>query len=111
MDDLYCKLFIDSKLSYSEIFNYLVFYLNGTSNHITIINSSWCEICLKFNDYYSDKEYNNAPKDFVFWPYYLEIYNNFSESRVYIQNIRKLIEALHEICNGVVASCDFEELL
>ena len=110
MDQLYCKLFINTKIKYDGIFNKLLDFLNGVSTHVTIINCDWCEVCLKHNDYYSEMEYINNENDFVFWPYYLEIYNNF-DSEAYVNNIKKLITYINSFSDGVIASCDFENLL
>lgn len=90
MDELYCKIFIDTAFDRSELLNKLQGFLNGVASPFGYINTEWCEACLKNNSYYSEKEYCGNREDFVIWPYYLEIYNdNRYEPSAYIQNIKK----------------------
>ena len=112
MDELYCKIFIDTAHSRSELFNKLQGFLNGAASSFGYINTEWCEACLRNNSYYSEKEYCSYREDFVIWPYYLEIYNDDrSEPSAYIQNIKNLIAYLKNFCKGVAAACDFENSL
>lgn len=110
--DSYCKIYLYSNLNYDSIFNKILIYIKGEKNAIDYITSDWCEACLKKNKEYSEEYYLKHKEDFIYWNYYLDIEASENISNlIYIEKVRKLLIYLKTICVGVVASCDFEELL
>lgn len=111
-DDMFCEIFLDSPLSYSELFSNLFNYMGGVSKYEGEIKCGWCEVSLRHNGYYDAEEYEKNPKDFIFWRYSVEIYKKIGlPKRKGIEQVKKLTENLRSYCNGVVAACDFEDLL
>ena len=93
MSDLFCKIFLNTNMEYSELFEIIMLYINGKKEARTYIESSWCEMSIQKN-----KEYNSLENcmDFVFWKFYMnELYN--------------LVSFLKKRFNYVVVSCDFED--
>lgn len=112
--DTFCKIYIYSNLDYDSIFNKILMYIKGKKNAIDYITTDWCEACLKKNKEYSREYYLANKEDFVYWNYYLDIEtpeNIEMTDSTYIEKVRDLLTYLKEFCDGVVASCDFEEFL
>ncbi len=112
--DSFCKIYIFSNLDYDNLFNLILKRVNGKKEAISCIRSDWCEACLKKNKEYSEEYYLSNKEDFIYWNYYLDIEASENAGIAdfsYIKKIRELIICLRDFCDGVVASCDFEEFL
>ncbi len=110
--ETYCKMYIDTEITYNELYKRLLTYLSGTKQGVSTIISSWCSISVKYNSYHNQDSYLNDKSDFVYWTYYLDMEPNVDIAVIeYIDKIKELILYLNSFCKGVIPSCDFEELL
>ncbi len=105
MIDLYCKIFIDTKTEYPEIFEKILHQVSGRKQGFSDIESAWCSIRVKQNE-----EYLRDSADFLFWKYYLDIEPNINKTD-YIRNLKEFVKFLKENFSDAVPACDFEELL
>lgn len=110
-DDLYCKVFLDTNLSYEELFSIVMNYTGGNKVAFTDINTDWCEISIRKNKEYSVTQYSRDVDDFIYWKYYLDVEPMESEENTYIKKLSDLLKYLKGYCRGVIAACDFEEEL
>lgn len=110
MQDLYCKVYIDTDDSFTDLFERVLSYTKGEKDAITYINSEWCEISVRRNREFDQNNSRMDVSDFVFWKFFLDIEpaNNIGET-VYIYNISRLVEFLKGIYGNVVIACDFED--
>lgn len=110
-EDLYCKVFLDTNLSYEEIFSMVEKYVAGKKESLNYIIADWCEISIQRNKEYNVEQYLLDIDDFVYWKYYLDIEPMEIEEEEYIKKIFDLLKYLKIYCRGVIAACDFEEEL
>ncbi|MBR5684212.1 MAG: hypothetical protein IKW96_13240 [Ruminococcus sp.] len=111
---MFCKIFVDSSLEFSSFFGKISKYA-GASDEDPILHSlstEWCDMDVRRNDYYDEKEYSRDKTDFVYWRYYIEVYSSGkAEKDVYTEKLRELISFLKTFCGGAVPACDFEDEL
>ena len=105
MMDLYCKIFVDTKAEYPEIFEKILEQVSGKKRAFSDIESNWCSIRVKRNE-----EYLPNSADFLYWKYYLDI-DPSTDEEIYIQNLKEFMKFLKENFADAVPACDFEELL
>ncbi|MBR4318440.1 MAG: 1,4-dihydroxy-6-naphthoate synthase [Oscillospiraceae bacterium] len=105
MMDLYCKIFVNAKSKYSEIFEKILKHVSGKKSGFSDIESDWCSIRVKQNE-----EYFPNSVDFLYWKYYLDIEPSIDEE-IYIQNLKELMKFLKENFANAVPACDFESEL
>lgn len=110
-NDLYCKVFIDTNLSYEELFSRVMDYVGGKKESFSYIVSEWCDMFIQKNKEYNEEQYLKDTDDFLGWKYYLDIEPMEIDEDTYIKRIHNLLKCLKEYCNGVVAACDFEDEL
>ena len=110
-DDLYCKVFLDTKLSYEELFSIIMKYIGGNQEALSYINTDWCEISVRKNKEYSETQYSRDMGDFIYWRYYLDVEPMGVEENLYIRKLSDLLTYLKGYCGGIIASCDFEKKL
>lgn len=103
--NLYCKVYIKSSLEIEELFDFINSVVLGKKELIRTIKTDWGEMDLRKNSEYNNKNM----KDFVYWPYYLDI-QPFEgvDQYTYICNIKKFLEKVKMQGIEVVAACDFE---
>ncbi|MCI8670233.1 MAG: 1,4-dihydroxy-6-naphthoate synthase [Lachnospiraceae bacterium] len=110
-EDLYCKVYLDTSLTYEEIFSIVVKYIGGKKEALTYIIADWCEVSIQKNKEYNVEQYLLDTDDFVYWKYYLDIEALEVGEGEYIKKISDLLRYLKTYCKGVIAACDFEEEL
>ena len=110
-DNLYCKVFLDTNLSYENLFSIVWEYIGGNREALTYINTDWCEISIQKNKEYNVTQYLMNANDFIYWKYYLDIEPVKCEENMYINKLSDLLKYLKGYCRGVIAACDFEEEL
>ena len=110
-DNLYCKVFIDTNLCYEEIFLKIMNYIDGKKESFSDVVTNWCDMSIRKNKEYNKEQYLQAPDDFLYWKFYLDIEPIAVDEITYIKRIYELLKYLKEYCNGVVAACDFENEL
>lgn len=108
MENCFCKIFICTSLGKQQLFDKILSLLKGEKESFSDIRSPWCDAHIAENSYYSP---NSDHNDFIYFPYYLEIYENKTNDRDYINNIRCLLYDLKNIGCRAVAVCDFEDKL
>ena len=106
MSDLFCKIFLNTNMEYSELFEIIMLYINGKKEARTYIESSWCEMSIQKN-----KEYNSLENcmDFVFWKFYIDVEPLNTDEETYKNELYNLVSFLKKRFNYVVVSCDFED--
>lgn len=111
-NNLYCKIYLDSRLEIEELCQYINDKVSGRIELIRTIKTEWGEIDLRRNNDFNPQRLKNNPEDFVFWQYYLDIEPKGEiDKSEYIGHIAKLIDEFNSENIKVVASCDFEENL
>ena len=110
-NNLYCKVYVDTNLSYEEIFSKVMDFVAGKKESFRYVITEWCEMFIQKNTEYSEEQYLNETDDFVYWKYYFDIEPIRIDEDTYIKRIYILLNYLRGFCNGVVAACDFEDEL
>lgn len=108
-EDLYCKVFIDTNLSYEELFLMIMNFVSGKKESFSYIVADWCDIFVQKNKEYTKEQYLKNTGDFLYWKYYLDMEPVHIEENEYIEKVAGLLKYLRKYCAGVVAACDFEE--
>lgn len=108
-DELYCKIYLDTNLTYENLFAAIIKCTNGKKDALTYIVTDWSEISVQRNKEYSEMAYLKNAHDFLNWRYYLDIEPNNKSKENYIDEVCKLSQMLKKYCKGVVPSCDFED--
>ncbi len=109
-EDLYCKIYIDSSCSKSELLDHISNMVQGKVS-LRTIESKTMEIDVMDNDDY-DKDKASQGDGFVYYPYYLEIDAvEGVNSTTYIEAISNMLKGLQNFCAKAIASCDFEDKL
>lgn len=110
-DDLYCKVFVDTKLDYEEVFSRVMNYVDGKKESFSYIVTDWCDMFIQRNKEYTEEQYLKDTGNFIYWRYYIDIEPTVTDEVVYIEKIKDLIKYLRKYCDNVVAACDFENEL
>lgn len=108
-NDLYCKVFIDTNLSYEELFSKIMNYIDGKKESFSYVVTDWCDIFIQKNKEYNIEQYMLDSTDFLYWKYYLNIEPQHIDEHKYIKNIANLLSYLRKYCKRVVIACDFED--
>ena len=109
-EDLYCKIYVNSSWSKTELLNQLSNIVQGEVS-LRSIESKIMEIDVIVNDDY-DKDKVAQKDGFVYYPYYLEIDSvEGVNSSDYIEAIKGMLKDLQRLCANAIASCDFEDKL
>lgn len=107
-EDLYCKVFINSKLEIEELYHVINTIVSGRKEGIRTIKTDWAEMDLRKNKEYNDRYID----DFIYWSYYLDIVPSEQVvSSVYIFHIKNFLEKMKLSRITAVAACDFEHEL
>lgn len=56
-DDLYCKVFIDTNLSYEELFSRIMNYVDGKKESFSYVVADWCDMFIQKNKEYNVEQY------------------------------------------------------
>ena len=106
INNLYCKIFLDTDLDYIEVYESLKNFVRGQKQAVSFIISDWCS-----TDVQKNKEYIPNSNDFLYWKYIINVEPENVSAEFYIDNIKKLINFLNEKYFGAVIACDFEDIL
>jgi hypothetical protein len=109
-NDPYCKIYIDTEMSKSELISYIKSLIKGKV-FLRSITSEIVEIdVIQNDDFNSSKRLEEG--GFVYYPFYLEIEPIKKKiNRKYINEICNLLVNIKMKCRDAVAACDFEEWL
>jgi hypothetical protein len=112
LDDLYCKIYVDTTLSEEELIHHIANFTKGDV-HVRTVETDMMGIGIIENEDYDDK-FKSEQNNFVCYRYYLEIDASdlgLLESNKYIDLMSDLLEFLWSTCEDAVPSCDYEEKL
>ena len=102
----YCKLYVDSDLSFDELKSFIANFVNSPVQGRTIEGRSLIIDC------FANKANDSAFGEFLSWPYYLEIdLSDGVADTEFVREVQNLIDALKFASMLVVPSCDFEDEL
>ncbi|EDN67695.1 conserved hypothetical protein [Beggiatoa sp. PS] len=111
MADLYCKVYVNTKMSQEMLLDFIANNFNGYIELRTVYSPFFEADVFKNED--ADPLKAIFPDDgFLYYPYYLEIepVDNIEQAS-YIAFIARLLSALWKMGAKAVAACDFEEEL
>ena len=108
-DNLYCKVFIDTKLDYDVLFTKISKYINGEKKSFSYVVADWCDMFIQKNKEHNINNYVSNPKDFIYWKYYIDLEPRNIEETQYIKKVVNLYCFLREISIDVIVACDFED--
>lgn len=110
-DDLYCKVFLDTDLSYEALFTEIINHIGGEKESFRYIVADWCDMFVQKNKEHSMEHKRLDAANFLYWKYYLDVEPRNVDECHYIKHIANLLGHLRQFCNGVIAACDFEDAL
>lgn len=104
-ENLYCKVYIHSKLGIEELYQLVNNMVFGTLEPMRSIKTDWGEIDLRRNQEFDPEHLN----DFIYWPYYLDMepLQGIAQD-IYIGKVRELLKEMEIHRITAVAACDFE---
>ena len=110
-NNLYCKIYLDTRLEIEELYLLINELLAGELEPIRTIKTAWCEMDLRRNSEFDLKRLEKNSEDFIFWKYYLDVEPMDTDEKEYIKGISDLIIKLKGKEVKAVPSCGFEEAL
>jgi len=112
MNNLYCKIYINTALPRTLLVNFIAKTCHGTVT-LRTISSTLFQIDVITNEEADPRLATSSEDGFLYYPYYLEIdpQNSAVESNLYVTAIAGLLRSFWEQGATAVASCDFEEEL
>ena len=113
-DDLYCKIYIDteSKVQFKDLVLLISNFIHGEEEFANSYHNDFIEVDIRTNKEYDPCFRNNKKDGFLFFKYYLEVNAIINvEQKVFISQLKSLIDFLRLRGFRVVPSCDFEDEL
>lgn len=112
MEDLYCKLFINSSMSIGELAKDISEFFDLSLDKFLSIESEYFTVDILKNKEFDEEKSKDIPNGFLYFPYFLDIDSTEkTEKEKYIKMIGDLMLHLWDNKCQLVASSDFEELL
>jgi len=111
MEDLYCKIYVDTDMSKNQFLDFIAKTINGYIELRTVFHPFF-EIDVVNNQDASPLQAISYVDVFLYYPYYLDIepLDNIKRE-AYIASIAMLLMTLWDIGSKAVAACDFENEL
>lgn len=110
MEDLYCKIFINSSMSIEELSQEIGNFCEIMPDKFLSIENDYFTIDILRNKEFSEEKTKEFPDGFLYFPYFLDIEGTENTEREeYIKLIGDLILYLWDKKCQLVASSDFEE--
>lgn len=111
MEDLYCKVLVDSTHPRDALAEAIAAALDGAANGSTVITPV-LEADIRQNEDWDPSRYAPDWDNFVFSRYYLDVEPRAGVERsTYVAAVARLLESLWSLKADAVAACDFEEEL
>lgn len=104
---MYCKLYINSKMSVNDLYEICIELLSGDKEGIRTISTQYLEFDLRKNNEYDIDKLDT----FLFWKYYADIEPKDIKREEYVNSIRNLRFNLRDRNIDTIAACDFEDEL
>lgn len=112
MEDLYCKVFINTIQSIKELTEKISVCLHLEHDKFFSIEGDYFSVDVIKNKEFDEEKSKEFPDGFLYFPYFLDIdTSDCNKSSDYKKEIRKLLVFLWKEGYQVVASCDFENEL
>jgi hypothetical protein len=111
MEDLYCKIYVNTDMSKKMFLDFIAQTING-SIELRTVCGPFFEVDVVNNPDAEPLQASEQDDGFLYYPYYLDVEpldNTKRES--YIASISRLLRALWNIGAKAVAACDFEDEL
>ncbi|MGK0552605.1 hypothetical protein ACSFB8_11065 [Enterococcus faecalis] len=110
MDDLYCKMFINSSMSIEELTKKISEFLELKNDRFLSIESEFFTIDISKNKEFDEEKSKEFPDGFLYFPYFLDIDSTKNtEKKRYIKMVGDLMLYLWDKKCQIVVSSDFEE--
>ena len=112
MQNLYCKIFVDTEITTTELLDLVRRIAHGERQIIRTVASTDYEADIVDNDDFDPAKSSDAEDGFLFYRYYLDVVPTNQTSReAYIKQVGDLLEGLWQHGCGAVAACSFEDEL
>lgn len=111
MEDLYCKVLVDSPHPRGTLTEAIAAALGGVANESTVIAPA-LEADVRRNEDWDPSRYAPDWDNFIFSRYYLDVEPRAGVERsTYVAAVATLLESLWSLKADAIAACDFEEEL
>lgn len=108
----YCKVYLDTNLSRSDVVGLIRSILEGEFENRATIRTSSCVIDVEENDQFDNVMRTGAADGFLYYRYFLDVEPVESAGRErYVQVVSDLLRGLRDNGCKAVPACDFEEEL
>lgn len=112
MENLYCKIFVDSERERDEMVDEIVKITGGEKNRRRGVKSDCLDIDVNENDEYDKSCDKNKSDAFLYFKYFLDVDPVTGTDRdVYISNLREMVKELKTCIGSSVPASDFEDEL
>ncbi|ECJ9747329.1 hypothetical protein FQR52_12370 [Listeria monocytogenes] len=110
MEDLYCKMFINSLMSREELSKEIGDFSEIIPNKFLSVENDYFTIDIQKNKEFDERKAKDFPDGFLYFPYFLDIDSTESTKREeYIKTVANLMLYLWDRKCQLVVSSDFEE--
>ncbi|MBC1743333.1 hypothetical protein HCA06_09655 [Listeria welshimeri] len=110
MEDLYCKMFINSLMSREELSKEIGNFLEIIPNKFLSVENDYFTVDVQKNKEFDEGKAKDFPDGFLYFPYFLDIDSTESTKREeYIKTVANLMLYLWDRKCQLVVSSDFEE--
>jgi hypothetical protein len=111
MEDLYCKIYVDTEMSKELFLDFIAKTINGRIELRTVCGLFF-EVDVVNNQDAEPLQAISRDDEFLYYPYYLDVepLENLNRES-YVASIAMLLKALWDIGAKAVAACDFEDEL
>jgi hypothetical protein len=110
MEDLYCKIFVETRHDRPWLLETIASILGGEHDRWTV-HSEFCDVTAVVNDDADSTRFSKSEDGFLFSSYYLDIDAPRGSRAQYVGTIGTLLLGLWDAGCAAVAACDFEEEL
>ncbi|EAD7212370.1 1,4-dihydroxy-6-naphthoate synthase [Listeria monocytogenes] len=112
MEDLYCKIFINSSMSIGELSQEIGNFFEIVPGKFLSIESDYFTVDILKNKEFDEEKAKDFPDGFLYFPYFLDVDSTENTKRKeYIKLVGDLTLYLWDKKCQLVVSSDFEEIL
>jgi hypothetical protein len=109
-DELYTRLFVDANGTTERLLETVVSLIGGRVKRQTV-QAEPVEADVRPNVDANPVKLRNNPRDFIAFPFTIEVVGNGTELEDYLGIVARLMTGLHSGGSSVVAACDWENQL